>query len=204
LISHTNSVMWRLSFFPYLSYCFHRLVVFISIKLKLNKTESNRTFVPKKIGETLTKVNKKYSSKFGKNEFLIMSKWPQIVGTFFADHSEPDRISRVTEEFNELDEPIFKNFLHVKVSPAAAVEFQHYKDTIIEKINSFFGYKAIADLRLQQNYIPKAKVNHKLNEMKISEEEKEIIKNEIDVIHDEELQKSIVNLGASIKREDNK
>ena len=126
------------------------------------------------------------------------------MGTFFADHSEPDKISRVTEEFNELDEPIFKNFLHVKVSPAAAVEFQHYKDTIIEKINSFFGYKAIADLRLQQNFIPKEKVNNKLNDGKISAEEKEKIKNEIAVIHDEELQKSIVNLGASIKREDNK
>ena len=166
--------------------------------MKINKTESNRTFVPKKIGETLSKVNKKYSSKFGKNEFLIMSKWPQIVGTFFADHSEPDRISRVTEEFNELDEPIFKNFLHVKVSPAAAVNFNTIKIQSLRKL-IVFGYKAIADLRLQQNYIPKAKVNHKLNEMKISEEEKEIIKNEIDVIHDEELQKSIVNLGASIK-----
>ena len=40
------------------------------------------------------------------------------------------------------------------MSPAAAVEFQHYKDTIIEKINSFFGYKAIAELRLKQNFIP--------------------------------------------------
>ncbi len=172
--------------------------------MKTNKTESNRTFVPKKIGETISKVNKKYSSKFGKNEFLIISKWPQIVGTFFADHSEPDKISRVTEEFNELNEPIYKNFLHVKVSPAAAVEFQHYKDTIIDKINSFFGYNAIADLRLQQNFIPKTKINNKLNNRKISAEEKEIIKNEIAVIHDEDLQKSIVNLGASIKREDNK
>ena len=172
--------------------------------MKISKTESNRTFVPKKIGETLSKVNKMYYSKFGKNEFLIISKWPQIVGTFFADHSEPDKISRVTEEFNDLNEPIFKNFLHVKVSPAAAIVFQHYKDTIIEKINSFFGYKAIADLRLQQNFIPKAKVNNKLNDRKISAEEKEKIKNDIAVIHDEELQKSIVNLGVSIKREDNK
>ena len=172
--------------------------------MKINKTESNRTFVPKKIGETLSKVNKKYSSKFGKNEFLITSKWPQIVGTFFADHSEPDRISRVTEEFNELDEPIFKNYLHVKVSPAAAVEFQHYKDKIIEKINSFFGYKAIADLRLEQNFTPKVQGNNKPNNRKISKEEKKMIENEIEVIHDEELQKSIVNLGASIKREDNK
>ena len=172
--------------------------------MKYKNREPKRTFIPKKIGETIVQINKVYSSKYGKIEFLILSKWSKIVGSFFAEHSEPDKISRITEEFNEFDEPIYKNFLHVRVSPAAAVEFQHYKDTIIEKINSFFGYKAIADLRLQQNYIPKAKVNHKLNEMKISEEEKEIIKNEIDVIHDEELQKSIVNLGASIKREDNK
>ena len=172
--------------------------------MKYTKSESKRTFVPKKIGDTLSRINKNYSSKFGKIEFLILSKWTQIVGSFFADHSEPDKISRITEDFNEFDEPIYKNFLHVRVSPAAAVEFQHYKDTIIEKINSFFGYKAIADLRLQQNFIPKAKVNNKLNDGKISAKEKEKIKNEIAVIHDEELQKSIVNLGASIKREDNK
>ena len=77
------------------------------------------------------------------------------MGTFFSDHSEPDKITSIKDDFNELDEPTYKNFLHVKVSPAAAVEFQHYKDTIIEKINAFFGYKAIVDLRLQQNFIPK-------------------------------------------------
>jgi hypothetical protein len=172
--------------------------------MKFKNRESKRTFVPKKIGETLTSINKNYSSKFGKIEFLILSKWPQIVGTFFADHSEPDKISRITDDFSEFDEPIFKNFLHVRVSPAAAVEFQHYKDTIIEKINSFFGYKAIADLRLQQNFIPKKKINNAeiLYNKEISEVEKESIKNEIGIIHDKELEKSIVNLGASIKRED--
>ena len=172
--------------------------------MKYKNREPKRTFVPKKIGETLSRVNKNYSSKFGKIEFLILSKWPQIVGSFFADHSEPDKISRITDDFNEFDEPIFKNFLHVRVSPAAAVEFQHYKDTIIEKINSFFGYKAIADLRLQQNFIPEKKKNSgpKLYENEISKEEKELIKNEINVINDKELEKSIVNLGASIKRED--
>jgi hypothetical protein len=171
--------------------------------MKYKNREPKRTFVPKKIGETLSRVNKNYSSKFGKIEFLILSKWPQIVGSFFADHSEPDKISRITDDFNEFDEPIFKNFLHVRVSPAAAVEFQHYKDTIIEKINSFFGYKAIADLRLQQNFISEKKLKGvpKLYENEISKAEKELIKNEINVIHDKELEKSIVNLGASINRE---
>ena len=172
--------------------------------MKYKNREPKRTFVPKKIGETIGQINKVYSNKYGKIEFLILSKWSQIVGSFFAEHSEPDKISRITEEFNEFDEPIYKNFLHVRVSPAAAVEFQHYKDTIIEKINSFFGYKAIADLRLQQNFIPKKKIKNSLNLSKrdLSEEEKKLIKEEIDIIHDKELEKSIVNLGASIKREE--
>ena len=172
--------------------------------MKYKNRESKRTFVPKKIGETLTIVNRAYSSKFGKIEFLIFTKWSQIVGSFFADHSEPDKISRITDEFNECDEPIYKNYLHVKVSPAAAVEFQHYRDTIIEKINSYFGYKAISDLRLKQNFISKKKIYNKtdLSDKIISEEEKKSIKSEIDIIHDKELEKSIVNLGASIKRGD--
>ena len=172
--------------------------------MKYKNSESKRTYVPKKIGETLTRINKNYSSKFGKIEFLILSKWTQIVGSFFADHSEPDKISRITEEFNEFDEPIYKNFLHVRVSPAAAVEFQHYKDTIIEKINSYFGYKAISDLRLQQNFVPDKKIKNNINlyDQDLSEEEKAFIKSEINNIKDKELEKSIVNLGASIKRED--
>ncbi len=173
--------------------------------MKYKNSESKRAFVPKKIGDSVTKINKNYSSKFGKIEFLIMSKWNQIVGPFFADHSEPDKISRITEDFNEFDQPIYKNFLHIRVSPAAALEFQHYKDTIIEKINSFFGYKAIADLRLQQNFIPRKKTKRNVNLFNedLSEEEKASIKSEIDNIQNKELEKSIVNLGASIKR-DNK
>ena len=172
--------------------------------MKYKNTESKRTFVPKKIGDTLGKVNKIFSKKYGKIEFLILSKWPQIVGSFFAEHSEPDKITRVTEDFDEFDQPIFKNFLKVRVSPAAAVEFQHYRDTIIEKINSFFGYKAIADLRLQQNFIPKKKNEQPLKSERFeaTDNEKELVKKEMQNIKDKELEKSIVNLGLSINRED--
>jgi len=172
--------------------------------MKYKNAEPKRTFVPKKIGDTLGKVNKAFSNKYGKIEFLILSKWPQIVGSFFAEHSEPDKISRLTEDFDEFDQPIFKNFLHVRVSPAAAVEFQHYKDTIIEKINSFFGYKAIADLRLQQNFIPKKKNEQPLRtrNFETTDNEKKLVIKEIKNIKDKELEKSIVNLGLSINRED--
>ena len=172
--------------------------------MKYKNSEPKRAFVPKKIGDTLGKVNRVFSNKYGKIEFLILSKWPQIVGSFFSEHSEPDKISRLTEDFDEYDQPIFKNFLNVRVSPAAAVEFQHYKDTIIEKINSFFGYKAIADLRLQQNFIPKKKNEHSLKSksFEATDIEKELVKKEMQNIKDKELEKSIVKLGLSINMED--
>ena len=172
--------------------------------MKYKNTESKRTFVPKKIGDTLGKVNRVFSNKYGKIEFLILSKWPQIVGSFFAEHSEPDKISRLTEDFDEYDQPIFKSFLNVRVSPAAAVEFQHYKDTIIEKINSFFGYKAIADLRLQQNFIAKKKNEQpfKSKRFETTDNEKKLVKKEIQNIKDKELENSIINLGLSINREE--
>jgi len=161
-----------------------------------------RTFVPKTIGETVKKINKIYANKFGKIEYLILSKWPQIVGVFFADHSEPEKISYITENVNEMNEPIYQNTLYVKVSPAAAVEFQHYQDKIIEKINSYFGYKAIAELRLHQNFVPKKNSRTIDRKQNFSEEDKNHIKRSITNIKNKDLEKSIVKLGLSINRED--
>ena len=119
--------------------------------------KQKRTFVPQSIGDTLRKVNRKFSSKYNRTEFLIHSKWPEIVGKYFLAYSEPLNVSRVRDFENDLGETVYKNYLNVSVAPAAAIEFQHFKDTIIEKINTYFGYKAIIDLRIQQNYIPKYK-----------------------------------------------
>ena len=168
-----------------------------------NKSEgSKRAFVPKTIGESLQNITKQFSNKHGKIEYLILSKWPQIVGSFFADHSEPEKINRVPYEENEMGETTYRNFLNVKVSPAAAVEFQHFKDKIIEKINSYFGYKAITDIRLQQNFIPKKKTNikKKNNPKNI---DLNIFNNEINNLKDIDLKKSLEKLGQSINDEEN-
>ena len=115
---------------------------------KKNK-KPKRTFIPQSIGDTLRKVNRNFSSKFGKIEFIIHSKWPDIVGSYFKIYSEPKNITRLPDYENDLGETIYKSHLNVNVAPAAALEFQHFKDTIIEKINSYFGYKLIDEIKLQ-------------------------------------------------------
>ena len=96
-----------------------------------------RKFIPQSIGNTLRRINKNFSSKFGKTEFIIHSHWNEITGSYFSKYSEPKNISRITDYENEVGEKIYKNYLNVSVSPAAAVEFQHFKNKILDKINSY-------------------------------------------------------------------
>ncbi len=165
--------------------------------------ESKRSFVPKTIGDSLRNINKKFSNRYGKIEYMIISKWPHIVGSFFANHSEPDKISRIPNGENDAGDIIYVNYLHINVSPAAALEFQHFKDTIIEKINSYFGYKAINDLRIQQNYLPKDEDfnKNKSKMMPVSLEESELISNEIESLQNNELKDSLMKLGKNIVKE---
>ena len=163
---------------------------------------SKRKFIPQSIGDTLKKINRNFSSKFGKIEFIILSKWPEIAGSYFAKYSEPKNIIRVPNYEDDFGETIYKNHLNVSVAPAAALEFQHFKDTILEKINSYFGYKAITDLRIQQNYIARNIENNlKINNIKLTKSEKEALNNEVNQLSDKSLQKSLINLGKNIMKE---
>ena len=164
--------------------------------------KQKRTFVPQSIGDTLRKVNRKFSSKYNRTEFIIHSKWPEIVGKYFLSYSEPLNVSRVRDFENDLGETVYKNYLNVSVTPAAAIEFQHFKNTIIEKINTYFGYKAIIDLRIQQNYIPKYNTMKKAKSTQINKDDKEFIEKNIEKFQNNELKKSLLNLGNKITIED--
>ena len=160
--------------------------------------ESKRAFVPKTIGDSLKKINRDISNKYGKIEYLIIAKWPKIVGQFFANHSEPNKISRIPDGENDTGDVIYSNYLHINVSPVAAVEFQHFKDKIIDKINSYFGYKVISNIRLKQNFISKKNYTKKQNSIKNISLGKSDIKN----INNKELEKSLEKLIQSINKKD--
>ena len=164
---------------------------------------SKRKFIPQSIGDTLKKINRKFSSKFGKIEFIIQSKWPEIAGSYFSKYSEPQNITRVPDYEDDYGETIYKSHLNVSVAPAAALEFQHFKDTILEKINSYFGYRAIIDLRIQQNFIPRNIENKlKMNSIKLTNSEKEALNNEVNQLSDKSLQNSLINLGKNIIKQE--
>ena len=164
----------------------------------------NRNFVPLPISDSLRIINKKFLYRFGKLDFTIHSKWGDIVGKFFVNHSEPQKITSVANSVNESGETIYDRYLHINVSPAAALEFQHFKDKIIEKINSYFGYKAIKGIKIYQHYQQKnntQKAKKNLNLINL-ENNKNEIKKSTPNLSNKDLEESIVNLGLSIRNEE--
>jgi hypothetical protein len=164
----------------------------------------SRNFVPVSIADSLRLINKRFLYKYGKLDFTIHSKWSDIVGKFFVNHSEPQKITSVANSVNESGETIYDKYLHVNVSPAAALEFQHFQDKIIEKINSYFGYKAIKGIKIYQHYQQKNnthKVKKNLN-LITQEKNKSEIQKSTPNLSNKNLEESIVNLGLSITNEE--
>ena len=164
----------------------------------------NRKFIPISIAESLKTVNRKFLYKFGKLDYTIHAKWGDNVGSFFVKHSEPLKISSILTSVDDDGSNVYDRYLHVNVSPAAAIEFQHFQDKIIEKINSYFGYKAIKGIKIHQHFVKND--NSKKRDKNVNLIEREIDKKEIleltPKLSNKKLEESIVNLGLSIKKEE--
>ena len=160
-----------------------------------------RTFIPQSIGDSIKNINRNFTSKFNKLDFVIQSNWSEIVGSYFKEYTEPNQITKVPDFKNELEETEYKNYLNVSVAPAVAIEFQHFKNVVIEKINSYFGYKAISEIRIHQKKDYKENNNYQLkmkeNSSKIDEN---MIKKDVNGLEDKDLEKSIIKLGVSISK----
>lgn len=87
----------------------------------------------------------------GKKGFIqadILSHWEDILGPILSKGVTPASVS-----FSKSSSD--RAILHVKAfSGAYAVEFNARKEQILEKINSYFGYTAIIDIRLTQGGLP--------------------------------------------------
>ena len=166
-------------------------------------SKSERKFVPTSISDSLKLVNKKFLYKFGKLDYVIHAKWGEIVGKFFLSHSEPRKITSVANSESQDGSTIYDRYLHVDVSPAAAIEFQHFQDKIIEKINTFFGYKAIKGIKIRQQFVSKNIAKNSNKNINLIEREinKKKIFESTPKLSNKKLQESIVKLGLSITNE---
>jgi hypothetical protein len=77
----------------------------------------------------------------------IVARWSEIAGPEIAAHSEPIKINWPRSPDEAAPEPAT---LVLRVEGPAAIEIQHQSALILERINRFFGWRAIGRIALRQ------------------------------------------------------
>jgi len=93
----------------------------------------------------------------------LLSEWPAVVGEELARFTAPEKVvwPRRSED-GEAASPQSAwrtdgAILVLKVDGPRTIEVQHRAEQILERVNIYFGYRAIAQLRFLQAPVPKAK-----------------------------------------------
>lgn len=88
----------------------------------------------KNILENIAKQN-------GLSDFNLFLEWNSIVGEYFGKLAHPKKITFPPNKKNH-------GVLHIKTTSYGVTLVQHSKEQLISKINTYFGYKAVSDIRV--------------------------------------------------------
>jgi hypothetical protein len=114
----------------------------------------------KAVGSFLPRLTTKALQKYGFSTASVITDWPSIVGGEIARYAMPERLKwpRAAEQPDE--EGVGASgrrpgaVLVLRVDAAKALDIQYRAAQIIERINAYLGYAAVAQLRLIQAPMP--------------------------------------------------
>lgn len=109
----------------------------------------------KAVGSFVPKLTKKAVEKYGFSAAALITEWATIVGKETARHTEPQRLKwpRTVDAYAETESDSAGRpgaTLFLMVDGAFALDIQYKGRQIIDRINSYFGYRAVAELRIVQ------------------------------------------------------
>jgi len=133
-------------------------------------------------GSTLPRRIRGILKKNGYNYYEIISKWNILVGDEISKCSYPKSMKMTKEDS--------KTTLIIGVERGNEIIIEYSKNKIINKINSYFGYKLINEIRLLTINSEKKKVKKNKNSYKFSKN----LDKKISLVKNKEIKKSLSQL----------
>ena len=157
---------------------------------KHNNKES-KTYVQglRPFGNTLPRSVKGILKKNGYNYSEIISKWSMLVGKDISNCSYPQSIKMKKGNSN--------GTLVLGIKRGEEIHIEYSKKKIMDKINSYFGYKLINEIKLQTFNSESEKTKNKNNLEKFSKN----LQEKIEQIKSEGIKNSLSQLLKAIKND---
>jgi hypothetical protein len=119
-------------------------------RLRRPHTSSSRA-----VGSFVPRLTRKAFEKYGFSCAALLTEWATIVGGEIAGYTQPERLkwARRVEAYGVVEhgeEGRPGATLVLRVDGPRAIELQYKSRQIIERINAYFGYRAVAEMRFVQ------------------------------------------------------
>jgi hypothetical protein len=145
----------------------------------------------RRVGAELTRLTGPILGKQGLGEAKLIGEWAAIVGPQLAGHCWPVKLAFPRGQRQE-------GTLRLRVAPGIAVEIQHREPVILERINAFFGYRAVGRLAIVQGPPPPRSEMPPAPPRPLLPGEAATLQRRLEIIEDPALREALERLGSAI------
>ena len=144
------------------------------------------------LGTTVSRLTKSIFGNRGLADGTVAKEWCQIVGPMIAKHSRPDRITYANRERHS-------GLLHLRVDHSAmATELQHLEPQLLERINGYFGFKAVAKMRFIHGPLTDQPAAEASAAPRLEPPQNPAVAQEVTTVEDPKLREALTRLGNAV------
>ncbi len=160
------------------------------------KPYRRRASKPRTLGQHIGKLTKQAFGQRGFASGTIIAQWSSVVGKDLAALSSPTRIIYPRGKRS-------RGTLYLRIaSGSIAVELQHMEPLLIQRINAYFGYRAVERIQLQQSPLTHYGENnasiYEPDHKQLSPQDEKDLNDALTNVEDDDLHAALERLGQSI------
>jgi hypothetical protein len=159
---------------------------------------------PRAIGSYVARLLDPVARARGFAATAIFSEWPAVVGAELARFTMPDKVlwprrhEDRTETRGQSAWRVEGATLVLRVDGPRAIELQHRSEQILERVNAYFGYRAIGQLRFLQAPMARAVTPTPAAFLPVDE----TVLPRPSVFADKDLAQALMRLGTGVRNKD--
>lgn len=112
--------------------------------------QPRKTTGPRRVGSFIGNVARKAFEEHGFPSAAILTDWQAIAGADLASFTQPERLTWPRGADDAREGAANGGTLILRVDGPRALEVQHVTPQLLERVNRYFGYGAVARLRIVQ------------------------------------------------------